>query len=1022
MHVDKPSSQFESCIDLIVLSFIWIFIGIYLDARLIFSDTIVTGGDTASWYQIAEHLKHILIPNGRLFGWDMGNFCGYPNFSFYFIPPFLLAVLLSYTGIPLTIALKLMIVSGWYLLPISVYYGLRLMNYRFPAPVLGAFSALLFLFNESYTMFGGNVLSTLAGEFCYMFAFSILPYYTGSMVKGFTDESRVIRNGFLIGLIGLSHLFVFIPAVTVVLYGFFNKKRVAYVIQVCAIGFGVMVFWILPLIAWRKLYTIPVYMIWQSFISWKIFFIACAILLIIFFPIVVWQKPFNTSPPKKKLFVYRLKRSYHYVLPLLCIMILIYLLGYGLFSILTSEHKDFVPGTGVRITLSIIWILWFAVILFFSHMGKIANRKWLAIQIDWQVWGWIVCCCMIMYCCAHFLQVPDIRFVPPVLLILIIVCASNYIGHYLSTLPCPVKYASLIFCIASILVSTILSSSNAPKWYAYNFNGYENTSGYKNLCAVSSYLNQTNSSNPLNAPRVGYEKCDRYGPYGGDRVFESLPLWSGRQTLEGIHYSSSIASKFITFLQTEFSKEIKTPTPYILSRINPQSAAIHMSMYNISQLILMTKTAKTAFNKSPLFVHEKDIDDFSIYRLKQQPSGYVVPVKHLPILFTGNNWLERFYQDWFKFPEKSEICFVPDLYVTHPEDRAVFQAQTDRLDIHRKWFQQTISLKNNSHITSHLSHLKISFHTDAIGVPHLIRVSYYPNWKVHGAHGVYPVTPHFMMVIPRSSNVTLTYSHCKWEMIGGFITGFTIIFLLFALIIRQFFSNNLLLIQFKQAWFLIRQQLYYMEKPILKTQWALWVAIVVVSIFFSILGLIYRNQPVRTFVNGNHLYEKGIALQKQMNLKQAELTFKHVIDILDHVIANRFQYDHQDVINCLLLTAHSYEQLKKYSKAQDIYTIIITDYPYCRYVAESYVKKSRLFRKYRKYHIKAAIRSLKNGDQQTGLKYLNRSLEQTLQSVDHLKKAITENAQTQWKKTAQKELVNELSVLEIIQNHLSTYY
>ena len=41
---------------------------------------------------------------------------------------------------------------------------------------------------------------------------------------------------------------------------------------------------------------------------------------------------------------------------------------------------------------------------------------------------------------------------------------------------------------------------------------------------------------------------------------------------------------------------------------------------------------------------------------------------------------------------------------------------------------------------------KITFKTTAIGVPHIVKVSYFPNWKVEGGYGPYAISPSFMMV------------------------------------------------------------------------------------------------------------------------------------------------------------------------------------------------------------------------------------------------------------------------------------
>jgi len=52
----------------------------------------------------------------------------------------------------------------------------------------------------------------------------------------------------------------------------------------------------------------------------------------------------------------------------------------------------------------------------------------------------------------------------------------------------------------------------------------------------------------------------------------------------------------------------------------------------------------------------------------------------------------------------------------------------------------------------------ISFEADQVGVPVLVRVSYFPTWKVDGADGPYRVAPNFMVVIPTENQVTLSYS------------------------------------------------------------------------------------------------------------------------------------------------------------------------------------------------------------------------------------------------------------------------
>jgi len=60
----------------------------------------------------------------------------------------------------------------------------------------------------------------------------------------------------------------------------------------------------------------------------------------------------------------------------------------------------------------------------------------------------------------------------------------------------------------------------------------------------------------------------------------------------------------------------------------------------------------------------------------------------------------------------------------------------------------------------------ISFHVSETGKPVLVRASYFPNWKVSGAQGPYRVAPNFMVVVPTSNDVKLTYGLTKYEWLG----------------------------------------------------------------------------------------------------------------------------------------------------------------------------------------------------------------------------------------------------------------
>jgi hypothetical protein len=57
----------------------------------------------------------------------------------------------------------------------------------------------------------------------------------------------------------------------------------------------------------------------------------------------------------------------------------------------------------------------------------------------------------------------------------------------------------------------------------------------------------------------------------------------------------------------------------------------------------------------------------------------------------------------------------------------------------------------------------ISFTVDKIGVPVLVKVSYFPNWTVKGASGVYRAAPNMMVVVPTSKSVRMSYEPSRLD-------------------------------------------------------------------------------------------------------------------------------------------------------------------------------------------------------------------------------------------------------------------
>ena len=73
----------------------------------------------------------------------------------------------------------------------------------------------------------------------------------------------------------------------------------------------------------------------------------------------------------------------------------------------------------------------------------------------------------------------------------------------------------------------------------------------------------------------------------------------------------------------------------------------------------------------------------------------------------------------------------------------------------------------------------VSFSVDRVGVPVLVKVSYFPNWQVTGATNVYRAAPNMMVVVPTEKNVTLSYEPSRLDRSSYAVTLFGIIMAVF---------------------------------------------------------------------------------------------------------------------------------------------------------------------------------------------------------------------------------------------------
>ncbi len=180
----------------IVLAVIYVTIW-SLHPQLLVSSSLITGGDTGSHLAMPAYLR----TTGNVFDftpWYPGWLAGIPAYSYYFVLPDVLATLASYV-IGFAVAIKLATIVGSVLMPITAYAMARLFRAPRPIPAALAIATLPFLFDASFTIDGGNLFSTMAGEYSFSLSLALALLTIGLVARGVRTG-----RGYWVAALGLS--------------------------------------------------------------------------------------------------------------------------------------------------------------------------------------------------------------------------------------------------------------------------------------------------------------------------------------------------------------------------------------------------------------------------------------------------------------------------------------------------------------------------------------------------------------------------------------------------------------------------------------------------------------------------------------------------------------------------------------------------------------------------------------------------------------------------------------------------
>ncbi|MFN2505602.1 MAG: 6-pyruvoyl-tetrahydropterin synthase-related protein [Acidimicrobiales bacterium] len=692
-----------------------LFVFSQLQPGLIFANTTPAGGDMGAHVWGPAYLRDHLLPNFRITGWAPDWYAGFPALQFYFPLPSLLIVIFDVL-LPYGIAFKLVTIMGMVSLPVAAWAFGRLAGMRFPGPAMLALASLLFLFDRGFTIYGGNIASTLAGEFSFSISLSLSLVFLGLVARGLdTGRSRAL-TAVVLALTGLCHLLPTIFAVVgalVLLMLRPGRRRVGFLGGIFAVGAFLAAFWSLPF-----LLRLP----YANNMGWE--------------KITEYSK--NLFPPNLRwLVVLALAGAIASVV--LRRRVGLFLLGMaaiaGALFILAPESRLWNARVLPFWYLSLYMLAGVAV----AEAGISFSRAFAADPMqpsERLLWATPITGALAVW---MFVGIP--------------------LGVVPDFVPQP----------------QTTDTSYIPSWARWNYSGYERKTAYPEYKAIIDTMDQVGETNGCGRAHWEYESgLDRFGT---PMALMLLPYWTDGciDSMEGLYFESSATTPYHFLSAGELSKAPSNPQRDLPYRALDVAAGVeHLKILGTRYYMAFSPETIAAADQLPDLKLVATTGKWRVYQISG--SELVTPLAFMPAVVEGigkseTPWLEVSV-NWYMEQKDHDVPIAsggPKEWPRIERHKVASATEVIGSDVAvdtppRKPVPGTgvtnIKETNDS----------ISFDVDRPGSPVLVKVSYFPNWKASGAEGPWRVTPNLMVVVPTSNHVTLEYKNRAGEIMGWLVT------------------------------------------------------------------------------------------------------------------------------------------------------------------------------------------------------------------------------------------------------------
>ncbi|MGH9272349.1 MAG: hypothetical protein ACRDZ2_13865, partial [Ilumatobacteraceae bacterium] len=718
-------------------------------ADLIFDATTPTGGDMGAHVWGPAYLRDQLLANFQLSGWSMDWYAGMPVYRFYMVVPALAIVALD-TVFAYGVAFKLVAISGLVTLPLCCWAFGRLANFRYPLPELFAFAGMAFALDESFSIYGGNLKSTMAGEFSFSIALSLMILGFGLLARGMQTGKYRSWAAIVLALAAVCHgivlIYTAIGALVIVLINSDSGKRLRYGLTV---GLGTLLlsaFWVGPFLLNHEYMTDMKYGgrpegAEDSFYD-------------MFFPL---------TPP----------------LDILITSLAII----GFVACVARRHLN---GTALGITglltlaavyatresLPIIGLLWNPRLLPFLYFIRYLLMMVGIIEVAgllanlWRdgsprrLLGWV----------------GGSATAGAVGISMLVVLGFMY--EVLPGAGKTTENGKSVYSWGPFRKTPDGADAQGDGWSRYNFMGYEGRTYYPEYHDVVQTMAEIGRTNGCG--RATWENNEDNGQYGTTMALMLLPHWTDGciASMEGLFFEASGTTPYHFLTTAAMSNQSSNPVRELRYVDNDAGMGVrHLQDLGVRYTMVRTDEAKREAAEHPELELLATSGPWDIYQVAD--SDIVVPLDVQPVVVNGRDGDQRernleLGTSWFQQPEEwaampaddgppawQRIDVVVDGSRVVPEIRPAGEdpdTRGEQVDIVVP--QQPIdavALPEVAVSDVQMGEQELSFRVDQVGVPVLVKVSYFPNWQVEGADGPYRIAPNMMVVVPTQQEVRLHY-------------------------------------------------------------------------------------------------------------------------------------------------------------------------------------------------------------------------------------------------------------------------